>query len=151
MSFRALLALTLLSSLALADAPNISGKYLDVSGTAVEVKQEGTSVSIRLESLGKDLPQEVQSLLGEVTLRGPLTVQESGFSLDAKYQGDLTPNPHVKIKVKVDLAAQGSSAEQGLLMKACDYKLSVVIFSGGEIAGSETKSQKCVGLWKKQP
>jgi hypothetical protein len=148
---RALLTVAFLSPLAFADGPNISGKYQEVSGTAVDIKHEGVSVSIQPESLGKGMPKEVQSSLGALILRGAIAQKDGGFQIDAKYQGDVSPNPHVKIKVNVELLAQGAASDHGLLMKACDYKLNVVIFSGGEIAGSESRTEKCVGLWKRQP
>jgi hypothetical protein len=90
-------------------------------------------------------------VLGDLLVEGTISEQAGGaFDIDAQYDRELKPNPNVKVKLRIEFDAEAHPTEQGLHMKKCEWKVTMVIFSGGEIAGSENKTEKCVGLWKKQ-
>ncbi len=128
---------------------NLSGRYLDPARDPVIISQAGASLSVTPDT--KDLPQQARQFLGDVKLTGAIeTPGEKRFSMDASYQNTIEPMPGMKLKLNVDFDASGEQVAEGLVMKSCEWKLDMTVFSSGEIAGSESHSEKCVGLWKKQ-
>lgn len=133
-----------------ADSKSVSGRYLDVDGDPIDIVHEGSKVTLKPDASKHDLPPEAREVLGNLLLEGKISEKTGGaFDINAKYSQELRPNPHVKLQFKVDFDAEAHPHEQGLHMKTCEWRITMVIFSGGEIAGSENKTEKCVGMWKR--
>lgn len=137
------------ASTALGDSKNITGRYLDVDGDPIDIQHQGAKVTLRPDASGRDLPPQAKQVLGDLKVQGTIRPNGEGFDIDAAYEHVLEPNPNVKMKFKVLFDANAHPTEGGLHMKSCEWDFTMVIFSGGEIAGSENKKEKCVGLWKK--
>jgi hypothetical protein len=148
---RIFLSLSLLSASALAaDSTSISGRYLDGDGDPIDITHVDGSIILKPDPSQANLPPQAKEMLGDLQLKGTLKSEGESFDISAKYEREISPNPNVKLKLKILFDAKGKPNEQGLLMKSCEWRMSMTIFSGGEVAGSENKSEKCVGLWKKQ-
>jgi hypothetical protein len=133
---------------ALAADMNLSGRYLDASGDPVVISQSGQSLSL-IPNM-KEMPEQARQFLGEIKLTGTIKTQgEDQFAMQATFRNTIEPIANMKLKMTVEFAANGSQSPEGLVMKACEWKAQMTVYSGGEIAGSEDLSEKCVGLWKK--
>lgn len=142
-------ATLLLTSPSWAADANVSGHYVDVGGDPIVLSQSGESLSVTPDM--KELPEQARQFLGEIKLTGTIKMHgDKAFEMDAAYSNTIEPIPGMKLEMKVDFDATGDRLPDGLNMKNCEWKANLVVSSGGEIAGSENLSEKCVGLWKKR-
>lgn len=142
-------AFLFIASQAAASDRNLSGRYVDVKGAPVVLSQAGKSLSVQPDMKGR--PEQVRQFLPEIKLTGTVTpLGDAGFALSANYLTTVKATPDMKLKVTVEFNSTGEQSTEGLIMKTCEWQANLIVFSQGEIAGSENHVEKCVGLWKRQ-
>ena len=135
---RSLLAVAITCGIALpvyaAKVPQIAGTYLDPEGDKIKI-----------------FPPQVKKAMGDLSLRGPLTLKgKDGFGLDLKYHTLFKPEAGVELDMTFHMTAEGQKTAKGLNMKKCSVEADVKVIVNGHNVEAKKETEDCKGIWTRQ-